>query len=143
MGRPVSDPEDDMVVDPGRTFKAEIVQLLKSGGKTQKELWEIMDHSPRQWKTFTRAIDDLQEIGVVSDEDKERRVYLIDYVGSENIEFSIGVRPLRLTIPFKKSAAKRLINKRPVLKQLITRREGLVYEILTGAGLLEKKTLQK
>ncbi|GAG89997.1 unnamed protein product [marine sediment metagenome] len=143
LGHPVSNPEDVMAVDPRKTFMTEIVKLLKKGGQTEKKMWATLDYSPKQWKTFTRAIDDLQKFGVISPEDEEGRVYLIGYGEPENIEFSIGVRPLRVTMPFEKSAAKRLLNKRSVLKHLITRREGLVYEILTGAGLLEKNTRQK
>ena len=143
FGRPVSNPEEVMVLDPRKTFMAEIVQLLKNGGQTEKEMWETLNHSPRQWKTFTRAVDDLQKFGVISDEDEKNRIYLTGHYDSKTIQFSIGIRPLRVTIPFEKSAAKRLLNKRPVLKHLITRREGLVYEILTGAGLLEKDTRQK
>ena len=143
-GQPLSDPENTVMVTPRKTFYVKIVRLLKEkGGQTEEEMWKALNPPKKQKKTFGRALKDLQKFELVSEEDEEGRVYLIGYGEPENIEFSIGVRPLRVTMPFEKSAAKRLLNKRPVLKHLITRREGLVYEILTGAGLLEKNTHQK
>ena len=93
----------------------------------------------RQLKTFGRAVEDLQKLNIVTEEDEENRIYLVGHE-AKDIGISIGVRPLKVNIPFEKGAARRLLNKRPVLKHLITRREGLVYEILTGAGMLDKNT---
>lgn len=119
-----------------KMWKRKILKKLRSEGPQRiPDLMDKLDVPSEERRTFYRAISDLREIDVIRGE------HILHTSAQEEpteVRLSVGPRALRITVPLSKELAKRVLNKRPRIKRRITRRKGVIYELLSELGILEE-----
>lgn len=120
------------------TWKRRTVKLLEDEGPhSRPQIKEKLKVPEEEKRTFYRGIKELEETETLGGE------YLLHLRGQEEPEcimVSVGPKALRITVPLQKELAKRLINKRPIVKNAIIIRGGFAYEVLKEAGIIEEDT---
>jgi len=101
---------------------------IKEGLNVPKEQKEV--------RSFYRAINRLIDYGVLVQQ-KDGRIAKVGYQYPEKLSISVGPRPLRISLPIPTGTAKRILDKHPVVKFLLTKRKGPAYEVLSELGILE------
>jgi len=117
-----------------REWGQKILDYLKNFEPSQtSELMKKLKVPKKEIRTFYRALGDLRSYGLIAGED----VPHLPGQKVEEIKATIGLRAVRLEIPVKAEVAKRLLNDRKLVRQIILTRKGMGYQLLKATGLLE------
>lgn len=120
-----------------REFYPEILRGVRQCGRiTRSELWDILEKKPGSKRTFYRAVKDLLDYGMLK-KNERGEVYLPGMELPEEITVEVGPRRLRVNIPLRTKLAKKILDRRRLLKRLIKRRKGAAYLILKDLGIIE------
>lgn len=109
--------------------------LEKNGPHFRYEIKEDLNVPKDDERNFYRAIKRLINFGVLT-EQGDGRIARVGYQHPERISISIGPRPLRISLPVPTGTAKRILDRRPAIKLLLTRRKGPAYEVLSELGII-------
>lgn len=98
------------------------------------ELVKKLNVPPREMRTFYRVLNDLRSYGNIEGED----IPHLPGQKVEEVKATIGLRAVRLEIPVKAEVARKLLNDRKLVRQIILTRKGMGYQLLKATGLLDE-----